>query len=128
MHSKIVLGKIARSGFHFPHQDFVAHKQFQAGADAVTIALRSDRAYEDGVGAIASVVPEYIGACADVGDEDVQIAVVVEIADGKSAARLLYREAGAGPRPHAGELAQTVVSQQKIQLLIARTLAKPLDI
>ena len=40
----------------------------------------------------------------------------------------LYGEAGAGRRAHAGELAGAVVSEQEIQLFIARAVSKTLDV
>ena len=59
--SKIVLRQIARSGLNVPDENLPADEKFQAGANAVTIALRPDGTNNNGVGAIAPVIAEQIG-------------------------------------------------------------------
>ena len=87
MNSEITLREVARSRLDLSHEDLVSDGQFQAGADAVAVAFGTQGPYEERVRAISPVVSEQLGSLADVGDDDIEIAVVVEVANRQATTR-----------------------------------------
>src|SRR5207245_8643139 len=88
----------------------------QPASDAVAIRFLSDRLNADPAFAITAIIAQYVGLLADVGDHDVDIPVVVQIAEGGAPAcpyRVEHR-----PGIHGAEPAGEVPEQQwRLQIL-----------
>src|SRR5262249_7123356 len=115
---EIVLRQITRSRFHIADENLSADGKLQPCANPVTIASGPDGSDENGVAAISSLVAKDIRRCADIGDHDIQIAVVVEIPYSERSAGFLQSEARSGRRADAGKLAGSVIPEQQLHLLV----------
>ena len=93
--AQIVLSEIGRARFHLTDLRAGSRRHTQPGADAITIALLTDEVDDERV-AMVAVVAKEIGRLPVVGDEQIEIAVVVDVAGGEAAAHFFEREPGAG--------------------------------
>jgi hypothetical protein len=82
--SKIALTQIA---------GLLPHGGEESGADAVTVARVPDQLHEHGMSAVSPIVAQEIDGLAVVGDEQIEVAVVFDIADDERATDPLDREA-----------------------------------
>src|SRR5947199_294922 len=99
MDAQIVLPLITGSGLHMAEKNLSTHRQFQTRSDAIPIALGSHGPDEKCIIAIAAVVAEQIGRLAIVPDHDIQIAIIVQIANDERTADFLQSESRSGRRP-----------------------------
>ena len=120
MLARIVLAKVARSGFHFANLRSCSCRRAELRADTVAIALRPDQANEQRVAAAAAVVAEKVGGLTVVRDQQIQIPIVVDVARHEPAAHLFQREARPGAATDLDEAAGGDVAEQEIALRVGR--------
>src|SRR5437773_12164364 len=118
MNPQVVLPLIAGSCLDVAQKDFSAHSQFQARSDAVPVTFGSHGADQKGIVAITAVVTEQIGSLTIVADQDIQIAIVIQIAHRERAADLLQCESGPGGWADIMEFSGPVILQQKVALFV----------
>ena len=70
--------------------------------------------------AVAAVVAQQVGGLAVVGHEQIQVAVVVDVAGDEPAADLLQREPGPGAAADLDEAAGRSVAEQQVALRVVR--------
>src|SRR5688500_4512615 len=95
MRPRIVLSEVAGSRFHFARLPPVARGDGDARAEAVTIAAGADEAHEERAPPVAAVVPEQLGSAGVVGDDEIEVAIVVDIPRRQRAADRRRREPAA---------------------------------
>ena len=85
MNAEIVLRKIAATAADFGHLFLAARFDFDAGADGTSVTSRAFQPEADPMVRLAGVVPEEAGTAVEVDDENVEVAVIVEVRDGGAA-------------------------------------------
>src|SRR5262249_16344669 len=90
-----------------------------AGADGGLVAFGSDEAEEDAVVGVLRLIQEERGRGADVPDDDIEIAVVVDIPEGRAAERLERAVVEAGVGGDIGEFGFAVVTEEQDGLDVA---------
>src|SRR5262249_57728 len=93
--AQIVLSLIARSGLDVACQSLSAGRWFPGRTNSIAVAFGSDSANQDSVIAVCSFVAEEIRSLAVIADHDIQITIVVEIADHECSADFFQSESGA---------------------------------
>ena len=116
MHSQVALPEVARSRLDFPHLTGVSGRQTDPGADGSAIAARAHQAQQHSVVAGCGVVAQQLHRSTVVRHEDVEIAVVVDVADCQRPADRFHREAGTRRAADFLEPAVAVVSEQQLSL------------
>src|SRR5262245_62710323 len=103
MQAEIVLRVVARSAAHLVHLSVPSGGHLHAGADPRPVRFGAHTLDEDRVVPVAAVVPEQRRRAIEVVDEHVDVAVVVEVAEGTPPAEILRSYCGTGFRGHIAE-------------------------
>src|SRR2546428_593050 len=85
---RIVLAEIARARLHLTHLGAPSGRETQPRPDAVAVALDADRTDDERVLSIAAVVAKKVGGLPVVRDQQIEVAVVVDVARCESTAHL----------------------------------------
>src|SRR5262245_49127821 len=116
MHARVVLTEVTRPGRDLAYLRAGAGGQPEPRADRVTIARRPDQAHQQRVALTAAVVSEQVGRASVVGDEQVEVAVVVDVSGNQRTANLVDGEPGTRLPADIPEPARADVLQQKPRL------------
>src|SRR5438552_7030183 len=118
MQPQIVLRKITAATVNFVNLCQITGNDLDSRADAVTIALQSDRLNQNGIVCIAAIISQHLRRAIQIIDYYVNVAIVIEVAKGSSPSRALLREWRAESLSDFGECAVAVVVMHKITLPI----------
>src|SRR5688572_4443174 len=124
MNPQVVLCMITGSGFDVTHQDATANSKLQFRSDTVPVAPGTDGSNQEGVAAIAAIVPKHVGGLSIIPNHEIHIAVVVQIPDSQPTAHLFQRKPGAGTWPDITELSGAVIFKKEVSLFVAGIVAK----
>src|SRR5579863_6184582 len=86
MQPRILRGLVAHAALFLFAEDEVSRRELDSGADAVAVRLRADQKDLQPVIRIPSIVSQQLRRLAAVVHEDVEISIVVEVADGSAPA------------------------------------------
>ena len=86
MHAQVALAEIARSGLDLADLRRAAGRQADAGADGAAVALRADQRQQHRVVAGPAAVSQQLGGAAVVRHQQIEGAVVVDVAGDERAA------------------------------------------
>src|SRR5512145_1742917 len=118
-HTQIVLGIVAAPAADLLPLHAVGRHQPEPGANGTAVRLCSDE-FHTNPSPLADVIqPEEIREIVDVVDDDVEVAIVVEVGEGRAASGLGSRERLTKSFGHVGEPSITKVVIHDLSLLIA---------
>src|SRR4029450_3784259 len=100
---QIVLPKVAGTRLYLAQLPALADRTHQARARRAAIALGADRTDEEGVACVAALVQQQRCGVAVVGDQQIEVAVVVDVAGGEGTAHQLAGETRTGAVLHVHE-------------------------
>ena len=103
MRAQIVLAHVTRARPDLAHLRAAARREANARADGVEIRRGAAQVHEQRVSTVAPVVAQQLGVLPVVIDEDVEVAVVVDVADREPPADTLGRERRTGLTPDFAE-------------------------
>src|SRR5688572_23008199 len=115
---EVALRQVARACLDLPELSLAPGYEAYPCADAASVALFPYRPYHQRRTAIASVVAQKVGALAVVGDQQVQVAIVVDVSGRQCPADLHEREARSRAGPDVSQ-PSAVVAQQEVALRVA---------
>src|SRR5690349_14299139 len=87
-----------------------------AGADAAAVGFRADRADFDPIVFVRGVATDELRRSVDAIDDEVEVAVVVEVAEGAAARRRWDGDAGAGVERNVFKTAVAQIAIEKFAL------------
>src|SRR5215470_5212258 len=96
MQPRVALRDVTRAAPHFVYLRQIAGDDFDLGADAVAVALDADRPDRHEVIRVAAVVPQQLRRAVQIVDDNVNIAVIIQIAESHTTPRAQLHQRRAG--------------------------------
>src|SRR5262245_30610314 len=122
MQSQVALRDVAVTTAHFVSLHQITSHDFHARADAAAIAFHANRLDENRIIRVSIVVAQQLRRAVEIGDYQIDVAIVVDVAESDATTRMRIRQYLSKLRRHFSKRAVAIVVVQQTRLAITRKL------